>query len=306
MKSALQWMAPAFGGEPASPSRQQRTRLAEDETRTWAQLREHYLIERELADRLRLASRQRRKVLYREVYDELYRRVPNHPQLRPADPAHRQREVEGLSRLLRRFLTPGTVFMEVGAGDCALSIHTASAVRQVYAIDVSEQVTRGVRPPANFSLILSDGCDIPVPDGSVHVAFSNQLMEHLHPEDASEQLQNIYRSLAPGGIYVCITPNRLYGPHDISFYFDRAASGFHLHEYTAAEMRRLFAAAGFSRLHFYACARGTIVRVPYWPLALAESALEALPRDLGQRISDTGPLRALLGLFVVAVKPRAD
>jgi hypothetical protein len=31
-------------------------------------------------------------------------------------------------------------------------------------------------------------------------------MEHLHPEDAFEQLRNIIRALAPGGRYVCITP----------------------------------------------------------------------------------------------------
>jgi hypothetical protein len=44
--------------------------------------------------------------------------------------------------------------------------------------------------------------------------------------------------------------------------------------------------------------------MPYWPLALAESVLESLPRGLRQRIGDTGPLRALLGVLVVAVKPR--
>jgi SAM-dependent methyltransferase len=303
MGFALQKIRPALAGNPIS-ARLNRARVTEGEMRTRAQLREHYLVERELAGRLRYAPRQRRGTLYREVYNELFRRVPHHPQLQRTEPARRLREVERLARLLRRFLKPATVFMEVGAGDCALSIRVAAAVKQVYAVDVSEQITHGVRPPANFSLLLSDGCSIPVPEGSVHVAFSNQLMEHLHPEDAYQQLQNIHRSLAPGGSYVCITPNRLYGPHDISGYFDNVAKGFHLHEYTAAEMRRLFAAAGFSRPRFYACVRGSILRMPYWPLALAESVLESLPRGLRQRIGDTGPLRALLGVLVVAVKPR--
>jgi predicted SAM-dependent methyltransferase len=37
---------------------------------------------------------------------------------------------------------------------------------------------------------------------SVDLAYSNQLMEHLHPDDASEQLANVYRALKPGGVTV--------------------------------------------------------------------------------------------------------
>src|SRR3712207_8321428 len=60
--------------------------------------------------------------------------------------------------------------------------------------------------------------------------FRSQLMEHLHPEDAAEQLANIARALAPGGVYVCVTPNRLYGPSDISMYFDDVRSEEHTSE----------------------------------------------------------------------------
>ena len=61
-------------------------------------------------------------------------------------------------------------------------------------------------------------------------------MEHLHPDDALEQLQNIYSALVPGGIYLCITPNRLSGPQDVSRDFDMVATGFHLKEYTISEL----------------------------------------------------------------------
>jgi hypothetical protein len=57
-------------------------------------------------------------------------------------------------------------------------------------------------------------------------------MEHLHPEDALEQLQKIRRTLARGGVYVCITPNRVNGPHDVSGLFDDEARGLHLREYS--------------------------------------------------------------------------
>jgi SAM-dependent methyltransferase len=270
------------------------------EPRSARQLREHYAVERELADRLRSAPRRERAGLYSEVYDELFRRLPHHPQLQAAGLPHDDRETDRLLGLLRRYFTPATVFMEIGPGDCALSIRVAALVRQVYAVDVSEHITRGEQRPANFTLMLSDGCSTGVADGAVDVAFSNQLMEHLHPDDATEQLQNIHRSLAPGGLYVCLTPNRLYGPHDISSLFDDVATGFHLREYTARDLNSLFRRAGFRDVSFYAVAAGRVARCPYWLLAACEGALELLPRRLARRLADTRLLRAVLGICAVA------
>ena len=55
----------------------------------------------------------------------------------------------------------------------------------VYAVEVSEEITGNLAFPRNVRLLLSDGTSIPVPDASVAVAYSNQLMEHLHPDDAA-------------------------------------------------------------------------------------------------------------------------
>jgi SAM-dependent methyltransferase len=272
--------------------------------RTAAQLREHYQVERELAGRLLRAPASERRGLYTEVYDELFRRLPHHPQLQCADsPEERRQDVDHRIRFLQRFFDSSTVFMEIGPGDCALSLRAAPLVQRVYAVDVSEQITRIAAPPPNFSLILSDGCSIDVPAGSVHVAFSDQLMEHLHPDDAGEQLRNIYRALAPGGVYACFTPNRFYGPHDVSVYFSDVACGFHLHEYTGRELQRLFTGAGFAEVRYYAAARGRFARCPYGAIALLESALDRLPRGLARNLAGSRPARALLGLQAVAVKP---
>ena len=304
-------MSVSHATPPEGGAMQDRARLrmrvapARGETRTRQQLREHYLIERELADRLRSAPRSERGALYSELYDELFRRVAHHPMLHAGDHPQREHEIARALCFVRSFLSNESVFMEIGAGDCALALRAALLAKQVYAIDVSEEITRSVVPPGNFRLILSDGCSTPVPEGGIDVAFSNQLMEHLHPEDAGEQLRNIYRSLAPGGIYVCITPNRMYGPHDISVHFDEIATGFHLREYTARDIRKLFVDAGFAEVRFYASARGRFLRCPYWAIAALESALGALPCSLRKRLADTRPLRAVLGLWVAAIKKAA-
>jgi SAM-dependent methyltransferase len=278
-------------------------RAAAPPNRTADQLWEHYQIEKQLAAKLRNASRTERRKLYSEAYDELFRRVPHHPQLaRKVSSAERARNVQEQLGLLRRFLTPDSCFLEIGAGDCALSLHLAERVHQVYALDVSETISRESRVPANFRLILSDGVSVPVPPGSVTVAYSNQLMEHLHPEDAAEQLANIVNGIATGGVYVCVTPNLLTGPHDVSRSFDDTATGFHLKEYTNTELRRIFRNAGFRRTVQYARLRSGYFRIPAWVTYVIERGLDALSPSLRKRLCRNRLARSVLGIWMVGWK----
>jgi SAM-dependent methyltransferase len=267
------------------------------------QIRQHYLIEKELAARLRNAPRAERKTLYTEVYDELFRRVPDHPQLALKLDANARREhVDERLRLLQTHLSPEATYLELGPGDCSLALAVATRVKKVYAVDVSREIAGGVALPDNLELIISDGSSIPVPDNSVDVAYSDQLMEHLHPDDAKEQLQNIHRTLKPGGTYICITPNRLSGPHDVSRYFDEVATGFHLKEYSLAELSQMFRAAGFSKLKTLVGARGIDVEVPTQLVTWVESWVTSAPGQLRKTLARGLPLRLVLGIKLIATK----
>ncbi len=271
--------------------------------RTADQLREHYEIERELASRLRECAPQERLRLYASTYDELFRRVAHHPMLvRREDPEATRRAMMSQLRLIRRFLRRDTYFLEIGPGDCSLSLAVAREVRQVYAVDVTELISSSATRPTNFELILSDGVSIPVPQGTVTVAFSNQLMEHLHPDDALEQLRNVYKALSHGGVYVCITPNALSGPHDISRDFDRVATGFHLKEYTNAELYTLFVRVGFSKVRAMFSVRGRSVLLPVWVCRIAEWFVHRLPRLSSRELAGRLPLRLFLGIQMVGYK----
>jgi SAM-dependent methyltransferase len=278
-------------------------RIPKDEKRALDELREHYEIEKELAAKLRRAPRDERRRLYGPLYDELFRRVPHHPQLtEKRDSRAREADVARQLKFLRHLVKPDSVFLEVGAGDCGLSLAVAKRAKRVFAVDVSAEISGGEDRPSNFELILSDGTSVPVPRGSVGLAYSRRLMEHLHPEDALEQLRNIHAALAPGARYVCITPNRLSGPYDISGYFEDVAAGFHLKEYTLAELVAVFRDVGFRRLAAYAGGKGAYVRVPVSLVLLTERALQALPAAWCRGLARTLPMRALLGMTVVGVK----
>jgi SAM-dependent methyltransferase len=196
---------------------------------------------------------------------------------------------------------PETTLLEIGPGDCALSIALAAQLRQVYGLDVSEEITRRLSLPSNFQLILSDGTSVPLPPDSVDVAYSNQLMEHLHPDDALEQLEGIWRALRPGGVYICLTPNRLSGPHDISEHFDSVATGFHLKEYTIGELSQLFRKVGFRKVQTLLGRRGVCVPAPVAPVVAGEALLGLLParprRALGRTFG-----RAFLGIRLLGTK----
>lgn len=273
------------------------------EQRSFRQLREHYEVEKELADRLRNAGKEERYRLYASVYDELFQRVRHHPQnTRKVDVEKQQLALAAQMRLLRRFLTHDTVFMEIGPGDCSLSKAVASQVAKVYAIDVSQEITRDSHLPSNFDLLLSDGASVPVPRNSINVAYSYQLIEHLHVDDAEEQVENIYAALAPGGVYVCVTPNRLSGPHDISKYFDKKSTGFHLKEYLTRELADMFRNAGFCNLRVYVGLGGHYLSTPVAPIVCIEKLALILPHEFRRWLAAGFPLRCVLGINLVAQK----
>jgi len=259
---------------------------------------EHYTIEKQLADRLRAAPADQRTRVYGEVYNELFRRIPDHPQL-SIDSAERNCQVLAKLRFVSRFINKESCLMEIGASDCAFSINAAPLIRRGIVVDVSKVIVSAAAEAANLEVVISDGVSLPVEPGSVDVAYSDQLMEHLHPDDAWAQLVNVAKAVRPGGVYICITPNRVYGPHDVSRGFDEVATGLHLREYSGREIRKLFLNAGFGRVDFYAGCRGHYVRVPVQLALAAESAFEHLPRFIRRPI----PVLAcyvIFGLNVVA------
>ena len=264
-------------------------------------IRRHYEIEKTLAARLRGASREDRPSLYRTVYDDLFRLLPDHPQLvRKQSPERARNKISAQLGLLGAYLRSDAVFLELGAGDCAFSLEMAMRVKQVFAVDVSEQITAGVQRPDNLAVVICDGCTIPLSPNTVDLVYSNQLVEHLHPDDLVQQLGSVRSVLRPNGTYLCVTPNRLNGPHDISKYFDDEATGLHIKEYTNAELKALFLAAGFSDCCAYAGAEGRYLRLPMsLPIAI-ETILQRLPIPIRKSIARRPPFTSLLGVRIAA------
>jgi SAM-dependent methyltransferase len=264
-------------------------------------VRQHYEVEVELACRLRDAPKQQRlDGLYTSIYAERLERIAEHPLVVQArNKEAREDATKRQLALLRPLLTPRTVFMELGPGDCALAIAVARRVRDVFAIDVTDALVGDDRRPANFHYVGTNGVSVPVTPGTVDVAYSNQVLEHLHPDDAADHLRGIYAALAPGGRFICVTPNRLSGPWDVSRHFDPVATGLHLREYTITEVVEALEAVGFfvSLFATYKC-RHLLPWVPKPLVRTLESGLERLPRSMRRRLAF-----GLAAVKVVGTKP---
>jgi len=230
------------------------------------------------SNRLRNATPEERKKLYSVVYEEYFKSLPFHPQfLVKNDESRKTNRVQFQLAYLNSFLDKKKELIEIGAGDCSLSIASSKKCAKVYALEVSKNISEEIDFPENVTLIHFDGYNIPLADNSIDLAYSNQLMEHLHPDDAIDQIKSIHRVLKPGGKYICITPNGINGPHDISRFFGDELVGFHLKEYTASELKELFLSLGFKKCKAFILIKNKRVELPWFLVTGLENLLLKKP-----------------------------
>jgi len=264
------------------------------------QIKKQYEVEKKLANKLRNSTKDERKLLYKGLYNELFKRVPWHPLLTVKENERSIRlRVQQQLRVIEDFINKDTVFMEIGAGDCSLALELTKRVRQVYAIDVSDEITKMKKSlPDNFKLIISDGISIEVPMSSVDIAYSNHLIEHLYPDDIDDHIQNVRNALKLNGIYIILTPHRFRGPSDISKYFDRVATGFHLKEWIFSELKVLFKKHKFSKTEIYCLKKGFRIKIPTSFIKVIEYFLGKIPYLPRKKVSNL----FFRGLFYVVAK----
>jgi len=232
--------------------------------RTWEQLRNHFEVEREIAAQLKSANREERKGIYATMYDDLFARVPDHSRLQIRDDAIRSKVANQVKwSLVKPFLEPEFKLIEFAPGSCKFSVEVCPHVREVVGIDISDQTGGMDSLPENFHLVIYDGYDLDYERGSADMIFSDQLLEHFHPDDTELHLSLAKDLLKPGGLYLFRTPHRHSGPHDVSAWFtDGAPEGFHLKEWTYTEFDEVLARVGFSSWRAYRLTKGCLVPIP--------------------------------------------
>ena len=254
--------------------------------RSLESLRHHFEVEKSLATRLRSSTRQERAELFKVLYEELFRLVPDHPRLTRVDQAAYQTRVANTQmRLLKPVVGLDKVVVEFAPGDCHLARVIAPHVKQVIGVDISDQRTPGEQFPSNFQLLVYDGSLVPMNPGSADVVFSYQFLEHLHPDDLAPHFQLAADLLRPGGVYIFDTPHRLSGPHDIAGAFGNDLVCLHMQEWTYRELRKRVRQHGFGQTFMYRRGKPVKSRILNALNDAVEATLDLLPHSLSKKLA---------------------
>jgi SAM-dependent methyltransferase len=193
-------------------------------------------------------SAERRRALYNDIYTRVFA-IYGFEFKVPVDPGPSPRDA--LVRLLMPELR-GRAILDVGcgAGEFLFSCSRLAEPTRLVGIDVFAQPTE--IPERRLSFLRKDVVNFSLFE-QFDVAMSDNVYEHIAPQDAPAHLASIRLALRSGGTLIVLTPNRLFGPWDVTRIFDDSysgrisAQGTHVNETTFSEILPRLAAAGFGR-----------------------------------------------------------
>lgn len=196
---------------------------------------------------------------------------------------------------------PPRAMLDIGCSTGTLVRMLLTHGYDAYGIDISEDLVRKAAEltATSFGKDLSGRFSAgnflhhDFGDQKFDFIHSNDVLEHIHWDEAIDFLSKCHSLTRPGGVLWLITPNRLTGPGDattLKFPWGTPAIGLHLKEYTLAELSTLLRQANFrlveSRL--FGAGRGrrpTKPRTIYASLKrAAEPVLAGIPFPVRKRI----------------------
>jgi 2-polyprenyl-3-methyl-5-hydroxy-6-metoxy-1,4-benzoquinol methylase len=251
-------------------------------------------MESEIANRLMELDDRERQAYYGEAYNQIFASAL----ASRGDDAIDQRFGADAYMIghIERQSAPGDRVLEVGCGCGYLSLEIARRGRNVNGVDVSSVAIAAAQQHASrlprgsqVQFEVMNATELSFPDRSFAMAFSVEVLEHLHERDVLPHLREVARVLKPGGSYWLMTPNRLqglsvgdrYGVHHHHHDEDETAD-VHLKEWTYTELMPLLREAGFRRLMSPWRVR-TLQFLPAWPAAVkkfGEGLATRLPAKL--------------------------
>tara|TARA_Y100000588_G_C14264188_1_gene929045 strand:+ start:1760 stop:2617 length:858 start_codon:yes stop_codon:yes gene_type:complete len=264
-----------------------------------------YKIEVRYAAILKRTPNPARARLYKKLYDDFYRRLPENPlKIRAKKKGYIKNKTQRQTKLLLPFLTKSTNVIEIGSGDFSLTIGLSTYVNYIMGVDVSdENISKNQIIPDNVEIFIAKhSTSMPNKKNVFHLAYSNQLLEHFHPKDLKIHLSNIYSLLRITGKYVFQTPHKYFGPHDVTKYFHDRPRGFHLKEYNNFELFLILNKAGFRKVKLLTGLKGYRIHLPIQFSIIIELFLLLFPYQIRKDLSLLTPFRKFINGHIIATK----
>jgi SAM-dependent methyltransferase len=219
----------------------------------WDEVERHVELEGRLTDELLESTAETRAATFARVYSRLYSELPW------LSGTGARGDAEQWAALLR----PNSSVYEIGSGAGYLINYLAGKGFVCFASDISTErertatsISTKVRWGATDGVHLTRTAEA----GAFDFVISDQVVEHLHPDDILIHFCEARRLLKPTGRYIVRTPYALEGPADLSGIFGEDKPIFmHLHEFNYREMRHIKFVCGY---------RGAKAVIRYTPLSI--------------------------------------
>lgn len=291
--------------------------IPEDAPVTEEMILRHWTLERDLTRQLLESAPDERWEVFERCYTTLYAELEWLNRICGA--AWEESGDVGIDDWARLVGPPPKRIYEVGSGKGRLIAALAERGYRCKATEITRE--RGRKWAVEHPRLVwgtSDGIHLDrfEEPGSYDAVISDQVVEHLHPDDVVEHFRGVLAILAPGGRYVFATPHAYPGPFDVSRVFgSERAMGMHLREYTHRELVAMLRTAGFGRIEApFRLPRSVRARFGGRPaprpsavyaryLCLVEVLIGRLPHATRRRVARAAKLALWApGITLVAIK----
>lgn len=227
-------------------------KIAKDALLTEEMILQHWELEKKLTQEILQSTLEARWETFERCYTTLYSELEWLNRL-----TNSGKKEENLARKYAQWIQligtlPKKIY-EVGSGKGELIYYLASQGYECRATEVSrERGKKWTDDLPNLSWGISDGVHLErfEPENHYDIVISDQVVEHLHPDDLVDHFRGVLNILVPGGRYIFCTPHIHKGPSDISWVFNcQKPMGMHLKEYTYRELTQKLKQAGFQHIY---------------------------------------------------------
>lgn len=225
-----------------------------------------------------------------------------------------------LNAIRARIGPPPARLLDVGCGTGVLVERMALLGYAAEGIDLSDECIRVSRARTERSGDLPRGGSVRLicgnflvedfTEGAYDLIHSNDVLEHLHPDEVDDFIAKCHRLLKPGGALWLTTPNKWTGPGDatiLRFPPGTETRGLHLREYSLRELDRILRKKGFVELSSLLLTpgrlrgQGTSYRPVFHGIKFAlEGILPVFPHSIRSRT-----MWAMAYAEVLAFKPKS-